>query len=180
VSAGHIHADETYLNSQALDRALREPAVQELRWRYIPEDDEHDIPFLGGYSGDGKKLYIDRHLPKELRITLDGKTKIINPRDYVREHEEWEWIFMEALGWNYLRAHPAANAMERRRVLERLGPGWWTPYCEALRPYIKADQHERIEKVPRDLDMRAYAAPPVSRSLIAHMQRKMGRERKFT
>ena len=29
----------------------------------------------------------------------------------------------------------------------------WTPYQDAYRPYIKADEHEKLKKVPADLDL---------------------------
>jgi hypothetical protein len=42
-----------------LDRALDAIAA-----RVGPYDREHDIPYLAGYSLDGKTIYIDRHLPR--------------------------------------------------------------------------------------------------------------------
>ena len=31
-------------------------------------DRKHDIPYLAGYSQDGKTIYIDRHMPKSFKF----------------------------------------------------------------------------------------------------------------
>ena len=31
-------------------------------------DRQHDIPYLAGYSNDGKTIYIDRHMPRTMKF----------------------------------------------------------------------------------------------------------------
>src|SRR5229473_7618991 len=49
---------EWYVSSLMMDRAL-DAVVR----RAKKIDRNHDIPYLAGYSNDGKTIYIDRHMP---------------------------------------------------------------------------------------------------------------------
>jgi hypothetical protein len=51
-----------------------------------------------------------------------------------------------------------------------LGPGSWEPYSKVLEKYIKADEHEKLKKVPADLDLTPYKAEPVNKKLLAHLE----------
>ncbi len=50
---------EWYISSLMMDRAL-DAVVRRVKRL----DRKHDIPYLAGYSKDGKIIYIDRHMPK--------------------------------------------------------------------------------------------------------------------
>ena len=50
---------EWYVSSFMMDRAL-DAVVRQI----VKLDRRHDIPYLAGYSRDGKTIYIDRHMPK--------------------------------------------------------------------------------------------------------------------
>lgn len=180
MSAGHHHEDFAGVNAQVLDKYAKSPELRELYWRFPHVDHEHDLPYLGGYSGNGKTIYIDRHFPQWLEGELDGVKKNMNVWRYVQLHEDWEWAVMEAFRLGYGRAHAVATAAERRAVLADLGPGWWPVYSKAIEPFIKADDHEKLTKVPADLDMRPYTAPPVEKALIRRLQDAMGKPRQFT
>lgn len=181
MSAGHgalvaAHRGAGGTSSERLDRVLRLPAVQERYWRPRRVDRSYDLPYLGGYSRDGSVVYIDRHFPEVLKFRDDGREYVVDPGErFIRMHEAWEWSIMDALNWEYGPAHRIAEAAEDRAVmmagLPRVG------YERALRPYIKADEHERLEKLPPDLDMRPYLYPPVDRRLIDAMEVAMGGKR---
>lgn len=178
MSSGHHHTDASPgLNSQALDRLLADRAVRECLYRYRPIDRNFDIPYLAGYSQDGSTIFIDRHLPETLELEFDGRKREVNPDEYLRRHEGMEKSLIDTLGYGYAAAHAAATAWERRGVLERLGPGWWVPYSEALAPWIKSDQLEKLVKVPSNLDMTPYLAEPVDKALVARIQAAQGLER---
>ena len=49
----------------------------------------------------------------------------------------------------------------------------WDQYQKSLEPYIKADEHEKLTKVPSDLDMRPYYDPPVDQKLVDRLERAM-------
>src|ERR1700724_622940 len=54
-----LRVPEWYVSSFMMDRAL--DALVRL---IVKLDRRHDIPYLAGYSRNGKTIYIDRHMPK--------------------------------------------------------------------------------------------------------------------
>ena len=70
-----------FISSLMMDRAL-----EAILRRDKQLDRTHDIPYLAGYSQDGKTIYIDRHLPRF--FNYDGE-KIETDR-FLILHEEIE------------------------------------------------------------------------------------------
>ena len=58
-----LRIPEWYISSLMLDRAL-DAVVR--RVKHL--DRGHDIPYLAGYSKDGKTIYIDRHMPRAMKF----------------------------------------------------------------------------------------------------------------
>jgi hypothetical protein len=174
MSSGHNHQASPAVSNATMEKLLANPDIQRRLWAYEKEDDAHDIPFIGGYSKDGKTVYYDRSLPKLIELTQDGHKKEINPREFIRHHEMFEKAIIDVLGWSYFPAHAAATAYEKRHVLQRLGPEWWMPYTHSMDGFADRDEHETVKSVPKDLDMAPYLAPPVNRRLVQAMKRAMG------
>lgn len=177
MSSGHPHGDWGTASIDELERVKANEAVKSRldQLRVAKIDNEHDIPYLAGYSVDGTTIYFDRHLPEVLALSFDGARYSIRVRDFVRLHEEMEKALIDGLGWGYNRSHRVANMAEKVGVLE--AGIQWRPYREVLEPYIKADQHERIKRVPFDLDMTPYKAAPVNKKLLKVMQEAMGEDK---
>lgn len=176
MAAGHDHPDWVSADTAKLKRFMEDPAVQQYRWSHFSlTNQDHDLPYLAGYSKDGNTIYFDRHLPEQIDIIVDGRKWTIDPRDFVRIHEQTEKTLIDVRNLRYGPAHSLANAAERRAVLARGIP--WIPYNEALDPFIKADEIERLKSVPADLDMRPYNFPPVNRLLIKRMYAAMGQKK---
>jgi hypothetical protein len=178
VSAGHGHGhggdiDVAPLSSQVMDRLLSNPEIIASILAFNVMNKEYDLPYLAGYSKDGKTVYIDRHLPQMLTCEEDGRKFEFNPASFVRRHEIMEKACIDVLGWGYSHAHGAGNGYERRGVLA--AGMFWDPYNKALTPYIKADEKEKLVKIPPDLDMTPYYAPPVNRALVDHMLAAQGK-----
>jgi len=173
MSAGHHFMGSSGSHShQVVDKLLEDPEVRKLLWRAGEINrDEYDLPYLAGYSTDGKTIYIDRHLPDKLSYTYRGVKKEYDVEQFLRDHEAFEKAVIDALGWSYDHAHQAATGYERRHVM-RAGL-MWQPYQEAYRPYIKADEHEKLKKVPADLDMTPYLQEPIDHRLLARMKKAM-------
>src|SRR5471030_2023728 len=76
-----LRLPEWYVSSLMMDRAL-DAVVR----RAKKLDRKHDIPYLAGYSRDGKTIYIDRHMPK----TLKYQGREIDTDRYLILHEEVE------------------------------------------------------------------------------------------
>jgi hypothetical protein len=133
-----------------LDAALADPRVRQKLARGAKVDRTHDIPYLGGISRDGRTVYIDRHLPASLKI---GRLAI-NPVPYLTTHERTEHAIMTVLGLKYAAAHKLATAAEERRVRRAgIDP---RAYEAALKPYVKADDVEKLVRVPKDLFLGPY------------------------
>lgn len=174
MSSGHRHQESPTVGAETLDKITSMPAVRERLWQPRREDNSFSVPYIAGYSTDGKTLYFDSHLPGQIELKHDGQTRTFDPRRFLRLHEELEKAIIDALGWSYYPSHAVATMAEKRAVLRELGPMWWMPYTHAMDGFASGDEHEKITKVPRDLDMTPYLAPPVNRRLIEAMKKAMG------
>lgn len=172
MSAGHSCEGGNCQSRVVVDRLLKNPDIVRLLYRPKQINNEYDLPYLGGYSKDGETIYIDRHLPESIMLEDDGNKKELHPYQFIADHERFEKAVMDVLGWSYEHAHQAATGYERRHVLEH--GFFWKQYDKCLQKYIKSDEHEKLTKVPSNLDMRPYYAPPVDRGLIARMEKVMG------
>lgn len=132
-------------------------------------DRKHDLPYLAGYSIDGKTIYIDRHMPKK----MEYRGRSIGTDRFLIIHERWEKSFLDEFSsWGYWPAHQHAERGE-----EDAEDAAGVPHDvvqKFFKPFIKADQRERLILVPKDLDLTPYLAQPVDRDLVAHLRVKMG------
>ena len=126
---------------RALDAILR---------RVGKPDRSHDIPYLAGYSQDGKIIYIDRHMPPSFRYR--GRTIETDP--FLILHEEVEKTLIDQLGLHYLHAHQIATRAEQAAV--RAAGVTWRDYDRFMQKYVKTIGDERLTKVPADLDTKPY------------------------
>lgn len=140
-----LKAPDWYISSLMMDRAL-----DAILRRVKKFDRKHDIPYLAGYSQDGKTIYIDRHLPKS--FTFRGRT--IEVDRFLILHEEVEKTLIDQLGLHYLHAHQIATRAEEAAVhAQRIT---WKAYDRFMQKYVKKIGDERLTKVPVDLDLKPY------------------------
>lgn len=144
--AAHRRLDvpDWYVSHLMLDRAM------DAILRRVTLDRQHDIPYLAGYSLDGKTIFIDRHLPTELRI---GERMVPTDR-YLILHEAVEKSLIDQLGLHYQHAHQIALRVEQAAVAADGIP--WQPYDIAMQAHIKAGGAEPLAKIPVDLDRKPY------------------------
>lgn len=153
MSAGHgaIYSSEP---EEVLTGLLEKPEVKEYLARYMRWDFDHDVPYLAGYNLDGTVIYFDRHLPET--IAIDGPEFPIHLT--LSKHEQFEKAMIDLFGMEYDHngqgAHPLATLYEHRFV--RWLGAKPSEYEKALRPYIKGVDREKLERVPRDLDLTPY------------------------
>src|SRR5919198_102374 len=140
-----LRIPEWYISDLMLDRAL-DAIVR--RARTI--DRRHDVPYLAGYSRNGKIIYIDRHMPETMRY--GGRD--INTDRYLILHEEVEKTLIDQLGLHYLHAHQIATRAEQAAV--RAARIDWRDYDRFMQKYVKRIGDERLTKVPADLDLKPY------------------------
>ena len=140
-----LRLPDTYVSSLMLDRALNAIAR-----RVGAIDRQHDIPYLAGYSTDGKRIYIDRHLPRS--FLYNGRT--IEVDRYLLLHEEVEKTLIDQLDLHYQHAHQIATRAEEAAV--RADGVSWRAYDRFMQQYVKQMGDERLTKLPGDLDLKPY------------------------
>ena len=136
---------EWYVSNLMLDRAL--DAIER---RVKNFDRKHDIPYLAGYSEDGKTIYIDRHMPRSFKFR--GRT--IDTDRFLILHEEVEKTLIDQLGLHYLHAHQIATRAEQAAV--RAVGVTWRDYDRFMQKYVKRIGDGCLTKVPDDLDTKPY------------------------
>ena len=116
----------------------------------IKIDTRYDIKYTGGYSVDGKKVYLDEHFPKN--IVVDGK--IVDTVESIDRHHEVteKWLIDDA--YEYAYAHEIATKIEREYV-ESLGVNW-DSYCKEVNKNLHEVYMSKAEKTPSDLDLAPY------------------------
>lgn len=140
-----LRIPEWYVSSLMLDRAL-DAIVRRVK----KLDRDHDIPYLAGYSRDGKTIYIDRHMPKVMKI----RGREVDTDRFLILHEEVEKTLIDQLNLHYLHAHQIATRAEEAAV--RAAGFLWRDYDRFMQKYVKKIGDERLKKVPADLDLKPY------------------------
>jgi hypothetical protein len=140
-----LRLPEWYVSSLMMDRAL-----DAICRRVKTLDRKHDIPYLAGYSLDGKTIYIDRHMPRFLKY----RGRMIDTDRFLILHEEVEKTLIDQLGLHYLHAHQIATRAEEAAV--RAADIEWRDYDRFMQKYVKHIGDERLKKVPKDLDLKPY------------------------
>ena len=139
-----IRRDDTVVSAAMLERAVN--AI--LTRRKL--DRTYDIPYLAGYSRDGKTVYIDRHLPES--FTSGGK--VVKTDRFLVLHETLEKAVIDTLGLVYQHAHQLA-LREEEAAVRAFGISW-TEYSGFMDRYIKEAADERLTRIPSDLDIKPY------------------------
>ncbi len=140
-----LRLPEWYVSSLMMDRAL-DAVVRRVK----NLDRKHDIPYLAGYSRDGKTIYIDRHMPPSFRY----RGRDIDTDRFLLLHEEVEKTLIDQLDLHYLHAHQIATRAEQAAV--RAAGIEWRDYDRFMQKYVKEIGDERLIQVPADLDEKPY------------------------
>jgi hypothetical protein len=140
---------EVRRKSEDIDEDVLLDVVKALR-RRVRVDRSYDIPYIAGYSVDGRTVFIDRHLPRTFRWLM--KTVRVEP--FLLTHEIVEKSLLDELRLHYLHAHQIAVRAERDAV-KAAGVSWWA-YQRFMKRYERTIEEETIVKVPRSLDLTPY------------------------
>ncbi len=136
-------------NDTLVSATMLRHAVQAIL-RRTTLDRTYDIPYLAGYSNNGKTIYIDRHLPKS--FITQGKRVSIDR--FLILHEAVEKALLDKLGLHYQHAHQIALRAEEAAV--HAADISWREYDQFMQRYIKDVGHERLRRIPLDLDIKPY------------------------
>ncbi|MGH8455723.1 MAG: hypothetical protein ACRETW_09820 [Stenotrophobium sp.] len=160
-----LRVPDWYVSTLMLERAL------DAILRRIKLDRNHDIPYLAGYSLDGKTIYIDRHLPETFKFR--GRTVSVDR--YLILHETVEKTLIDQLDLHYLHAHQIATRAEQAAV--RGDQIEWRAYDRFMQKFVKTIGDERLQKVPANLDEKPYRDEH-DKELIARMEKAEGKKPK--
>ena len=126
---------------------------------------KHDIPYLAGYSENGKTIYLDR---KFKPLMADGTD--VTP--FLIIHERAEKAALTLLKLRYQDANKIATYLEHKAVI--LAGIDWKKYSDFLYPYINKTDRLKIRNVPKDLDLRPYTDEHDVKHLAAMKKRSKG------
>jgi hypothetical protein len=150
MSVGHRYGKPDISQAEC-ERILGDPRIKARLAQKPRIDRNYDIPYLAGYSQDGKTIYVDREFP--VRGLLVGR-RVVNVLPFLVEHEKVEKAVIDVLGKPYSYAHAVATHAEEKKALA----AGYQPreYEKAFEPYIKKDARKRIQRTPADLDLTPY------------------------
>ena len=160
-----LRLPDWYVSSLMLDRAL------DAILRRVKLDRRFDVPYLAGYSQDGRTIYIDRHLPE----TFPYRGKKIAVDRYLILHETVEKTLIDELNLHYQHAHQIATRAEEAAV--RADRVSWRAYDRFMQRYVKQAGSERLGRVPPDLDLKPYRDEH-DRDLMQRLQQAETRNRR--
>jgi len=134
------------MHSFSIHKYINDPKFKQRMAEKVKIDRNHDVPYVAGYSKDGKTIYIDRHLLK-MKDEHD-----IEP--YLIVHERTEKVLIDLFNLDYQHAHHIAMEQEKEAVAK--SGLEWSAYEKHYNKFIKGCAHEKLQKVPADLDMTPY------------------------
>jgi hypothetical protein len=165
MQSAHSHRRHRMNNDTLVSRWMLTHAVAAIRHR-ITLDHNHDVPYLAGYSRDGRTIYIDRHLPHFFKC----RGKRVGVDRFLVLHEAVEKSLLDSLGLHYQHAHQIALRAEEAAVRAAGIP--WREYDAFMQNFIKEAGDESLSKLPVDLDIKPYRDEH-DRLLLIRMQQAM-------
>lgn len=136
--------------SEDINNAVLLDVVRAIRRRVKVISREYDVPYIAGYSTDGRTVFIDRRLPKSFRWL----TKTVHVDPFLLTHEIVEKALLDELRLHYIHAHQIAVRAERDAVKAAGVP--WFVYQRFMKRYERPIQEEEILRVPGNLDLTPY------------------------
>lgn len=136
--------------SEDIEDVVLLDVVQAIRRRVRVVNRDFDIPYIAGYSKDGRTVFIDRHLPRSFRWLM----RMVRVEPFLLTHEVVEKALLDELRLHYLHAHQIALRAERDAV-KAAGVFWWA-YQQFMKQHEKAIEEEKLVRVPASLDLTPY------------------------
>lgn len=138
------HANDWEVSDTTLSDAIK--AIK----KKVRIDCTKDIPYVAGYSRDGKIIYIDCELPE----FMSGNKKL-NVWTAVSMHEAVEKALLDAYNVPYQLAHQIALRVERS-IVEAAGVSW-KAYNAWMEKWIKdIGSRKAYPNSPKNLDLTPY------------------------
>jgi hypothetical protein len=139
-----LRGEDWWISELMLDRAI--DAIN----RRITVVRRYDVPYLAGYSVDGKTIYIDKDLPTGFHY----RGEHVGTDRYLVLHEAVEKSILLHFGLKYQHAHQIALRAEQAAV--HADGITWTDYDAFMQECIKEAAEDRSMLLPPDLDLTPY------------------------
>lgn len=149
-----VDGDSVSYEKSKIGKVVERRSVEDVK-----VDTTYDIKYTGGYSLDGKKVYLDSDFPKKLSI--NGKE--VDTIESIAKHHELTEKWMVGEGYTYQYAHIIANKIEREYV-ESLGVDWGE-YSKEVEKWLSQISSKKLARSPADLDLAPYTASNDSATL---------------
>lgn len=139
------YAKDWYISTKILDQAI--DAIK----NSIIVSREFHVPYVAGYSVNGRTIYIDKHFPKGFKLK---NGKFVNTDKYLILHEIIEKLILDRFKVPYQFAHQMALRIEQDAVEADDIP--WEHYNKFMMIYVKKISEITPTMVPKDLDLTPY------------------------
>ena len=140
-----VKGNEVYYSSKLIGQVKLTKSGKDIK-----VSTNYDIKYTGGYSLDGKTVYLDEHFPPVLNVA--GKQ--IDARKTIGLHHELPEKWMADEDYEYPYAHEVATGIEKKYV-ESLGVTW-QDYCREVDKNLRQVYRRTLEKSPPSLDLAPY------------------------
>ena len=141
----NVENDKIYKNGKEIGHVIINKSSSD-----VVLDTSHNIKYTGGYSIDGKTIYLDEHFPKILKV--EGKD--IDTTATIGLHHELPEKWLSDNDFEYPYAHEVATGIEKKYV-EYLGVTW-KGYCEQVDKYLRKVYSQKLRESPASLDLAPY------------------------
>lgn len=141
----NIEGDKAFYDGREIGKVIERKDSEEVK-----VNAKYDIKYTGGYSLDGKTVYLDEHFPKVLEV--EGKE--ISTEESIGLHHELPEKWMSDLGYEYPHAHEIATGIEKKYV-ESQGVTW-KGYCSEVDRNLRLVYSNKLQKSPPSLDLAPY------------------------
>lgn len=138
------------VNSSFVKKVLQDKGFLSRLRQPVKIDSSKDVPYLAGYSKDGKTIYFDRHF----RPIFNYHGRAIDTRRFITIHEVGEKALIDLFHFRYAVAHHIITHYENEAVkAARIST---RAYAKFLSPQIKHIYHDKLKDLPKDLDPTPY------------------------
>lgn len=137
-------------NNVTQDKRLIGTVIELKRARDVRVSLHYDIKYTGGYSMDGKTIYLDEHFPPFFKV--EGKE--VSTVESIGLHHELPEKWMSDNGYEYPYAHEIATGIEKMYV-ESLGVTW-KGYCTEVDKNLRNVYSKILQRSPPSLDLAPY------------------------
>ena len=141
----YIDNDTAYFRKGHLGAVMESKSAED-----IVINTDYNIKYTGGYSVDGKRIFLDRNFPKLVVV----KNKIVDTVESIARHHEVIEKWLVDFGHTYAYSHRLATSVERDFI--KLTGVRWSDYNHIIGRYLRENYARRLENTPIDLDLLPY------------------------